>query len=329
MKNNILDVSGVKVGHASDLENGTGCTAILFDQPAVGGVNICGFATGTREIDVLSPGHLTPGINAICLSGGSAYGLGAADGVMKFLEEKGVGYFARVALVPIVPSAIIFDLSFKSSLVRPDARMGYQAGMNARSEMMEQGSVGAGTGASVGKIFGPKSAVKSGLGSASLCASDGLVVSALCVVNNFGDVLDYQTGAILAGSRNPETNQFLDTTRFLAGMKKPLEQPVSENTNLAVICTNARLDKVSANILARLAEAGLARTLSPLHSTFDGDIIFAVSLGGYQAELNRLGILAAETLARAVNNAVIFADGLGALPALKDLAPEPARSGKE
>jgi L-aminopeptidase/D-esterase-like protein len=319
MKNHILDVSGVKVGHASDFENGTGCTAILFDRPAVGGVNICGFATGTREIDVLSPGHITPGINGICLSGGSAYGLGAADGVMKFLEEKGIGYLARVAVVPIVPSAIIFDLSYKSSKVRPDAHMGYQACLNASSETMEQGSVGAGTGASVGKIFGQKSAVKSGIGSASLVATDGLVVAALAVVNNFGDVLDYRTGSILAGSRNPETNQFLDTTRFLAGMKKPPAPPVAENTNLAVICTNAKLDKVGANILAKLAEAGLARTLSPLHSTFDGDIIFAVSIGEVEAEINRLGILAAEVLAKAVNNAVIFADGLGALPALKDL----------
>ena len=328
MINNLLDVGGIKVGHASDFEHGTGCTAIIFEKPAVCGVNVCGFATGTREIDVLNAHHITPGINALCLSGGSAYGLAAADGVMKFLEENGMGYFARIALVPIVPAAIVFDLSFKSSLVRPDAAMGYQAARAARSDLLEQGSVGAGTGVSVGKLYSQKSAVKSGIGSASLVFNDGLVVAALCVVNNFGDVLDYQTGGILAGSRNPDTNEFVDTTRFLAGMRPPVEQQVSENTNLGVVCTNAKLDKVAAAKLAKLAEAGLARTLSPVHSTFDGDLIFAASVGEVQSEINRLGILAAEALARAVNNAVIFADGLGVLPALKDLNPGLANSRK-
>jgi L-aminopeptidase/D-esterase-like protein len=232
-----------------------------------------------------------------------------------------------VALVPIVPAAIIFDLSFKNAKVRPDAAMGYAACQAARSDSMEQGSVGAGTGASVGKLFGQKGAVKSGLGSASVAGADGLVVAALCVVNNFGDVLDYRTGKILAGCRNPETNQFVDITRILAGATKPRETPVGESTNLAVICANAKLDKVKANMLARMAQAGFSRSLSPVHSTFDGDLIFAASTGELEAEFNRLGILAAEVLARAVNNAVLNADGLGALPALKDLKlsiPEPA-----
>jgi len=322
MMGNILDIEGVKIGQVSDFENGTGCSVIIFEKNAVAGVNVCGFASGTRELDVLSPYHITPGINAICLAGGSAFGLASADGVMKYLEEQGIGYPARVAVVPIVPGAIIFDLSFKSSKVRPNAEMGYKACQLARSDYMEQGSVGAGTGASVGKLFGQKSAVKSGIGSASIIMEDGLIVSAVCVVNNFGDVLDYQTGEILAGTRNPETNEFIDITRILAGMKKPLEVSIGENTNLAVVITNAKLDKVRANQLAKLAEAGLARTLSPVHSTFDGDIIFAVSTGEFQAEINRLGILSAEVLARAVNNALIYANGLGALPALKDLNPE-------
>ncbi len=327
MKGNILDAGGIRVGHASDFENGTGCTVLVFDKAAVAGVNICGFASGTRELDCLSPDHITPGINAICLAGGSAYGLAAADGVMKCLEEQGIGYSARVALVPIVPAAIIFDLSFKNAKVRPDAAMGYAACRAARSDMMEQGSVGAGTGASVGKLFGQKGAVKSGIGSASISGSDGLVVAALAVVNNFGDVLDYQTGKILAGCRDPQTNQFVDITRILAGATKPRETPVGENTNLAVICANAKLDKVKAGMLARMAQAGFSRSLSPVHSTFDGDLIFAASTGELEAEINRLGILAAEVLARAVNNAVLNADGLGALPALKDLKssiPEPA-----
>lgn len=321
MTGTILDVGGLKVGHASDFENGTGCTVIIFEKTAVAGVNICGFASGTRELDVLSPEHITPGINAICLSGGSAYGLASADGVMRFLEEQGIGYPARVAIVPIVPTAIIFDLSFKSAKIRPTAEMGYLACQNARMDQMEQGSVGAGTGATVGKLFGQKGAVKSGIGSASIITSDGLVVGALAVVNNFGDVLDYQTGQILAGCRNPETNEFVDLTRILAGMSKPSEISVGENTNLGVIATNAKLDKVKAKMLAQMAEAGFARTLSPVHSTFDGDIIFAVSVGEKEAELNRLGILAGEVLARAVNNAVLYADGLGVLPAIRDLKP--------
>jgi len=329
MKGTILDVGGIKVGHASDPENGTGCTAILFEKPAAAGVNICGFASGTRELDVLSPEHVTPGINGICLAGGSAYGLSAADGVMKFLEEQGIGYAARVAVVPIVPAAIIFDLSFRSAKVRPDAAMGYRAAQAARSDELAQGSVGAGTGASVGKLFGQKGAMKSGIGSASLAAQDGLVVAALCVVNNLGDVLDYSTGKILAGCRHPETNEFVDVTRILAGAQKPPVFSVGENTNLALVCTNAKLDKVQANMLARMAEAGFARTLSPVHSTFDGDLIFAASTGELPAEINRLGILAAEVLGRAVNNAVLNADGLGGLPALKDLkAAVPERGGR-
>jgi len=329
MKNNLLDVPGVSVGHASDIEHGTGCTVVIFEKPAVAGVNVCGFATGTREVDVCSPHHNTPGINALCFSGGSAYGLAAADGVMKYCEEKGIGYFARVALVPIVPAAIVFDLSFKTSVVRPDLEMGYQACLNARKDEMEQGSVGAGTGVSVGKLFGIKGAVKSGVGSASIVFNDGLAVAAICVVNNLGDVLDYRTGQILAGCRDPVTNQFIDSTRRFAGMNKQPEQNVAESTNLALIVTNAKLDKNDAGKLARMGEAGFARTLSPLHSTFDGDIIFAASAGEIPAELNRLGILAAEILARAVNNAVIYADGLGVIPALKDLNPELVASRKQ
>ncbi len=317
-----LKLSGIKIGQVSDFENGTGCTVIIFEKPAPAGVNICGFASGSRELEVLTPYHITPGINAICLAGGSAYGLASADGVMRYLEEQGIGYFARVAVVPIVPCAIIFDLSFKSSKVRPDAEMGYQACLQARSDWIEQGSIGAGTGATVGKLLGQKGAVKSGLGASQLAFEDGLVILAIAVVNNFGDVLNYKTGGILAGCRNPETNEFIDLTRTLAGMKKPLEVSIGENTNLGVILTNARLDKVKAHQLAKMAEAGFSRTLSPVHSTFDGDIIFAVSVGEVEAEINRLGILSAEALARAVNNAVIYADGLGVLPALKDLNPK-------
>jgi L-aminopeptidase/D-esterase-like protein len=328
-KNNLLDVPGLKVGHATDLEHGTGATAIIFEKLCTAGVNVCGFATGTREIEVCRPEHSTAGISAFCLAGGSCFGLGAADGVLKYCEEKGVGFQFGSIVVPIVPSAIVFDLLFKSSAVRPDAAMGYQACLNAKPDVMEQGSVGAGTGVCVGQVFAMASATKSGLGSASMVLNDGLVVAALAVVNNLGDVLDYRTGSILAGARDPKTNQLLNSTRFFAGMNRGFEFAPPRNTNLGVVCTNAKLDKSGAHKLAKMAEAGFGRTLSPFHSTFDGDIIFAVSAGELSSEINRLGILAAEVLARAVNNAVLNADGLGVIPALKDLKPELVRSRKE
>lgn len=328
-KNNLLDVPGLKLGQVSDLENGTGCTVILFDKISPAGVNVCGFATGTREVEVCKPEHSAPGISAICLAGGSGFGLAAADGVMRYCEEKGVGFQFGPLVVPIVPSAIVFDLLFKSSAVRPGPAMGYQACLDARQDTMEQGSVGAGTGVNVGQIFGMACAMKSGTGAASIVFKDGLVVAALAVVNNLGDVLDYRTGAILAGAREPKTNQFLNSTRFCALANQDYSFSPPRNTNLGVVCTNARLDKAGACKLAKMAEAGFARTLSPFHSTFDGDIIFAVSTGELQSEINRLGVLAAEVLARAVNNAVIYADGLGAVPSLMDLKPDLVRSRKE
>jgi len=328
-KNNLLDVPGLKVGHATDVENGTGCTAIIFEKMSPAGVNVCGFATGTREIEVCKPEHSTAGVSALCLAGGSCFGLAAADGVLRFCEEKGIGFQFGPIVVPIVPSAIVFDLLYKSSAVRPDKEMGYQACLNARTDVMEQGSVGAGTGVCVGQVFAMASAMKSGLGSASIVSGDGLVVGAIAVVNNLGDVLDYRTGAILAGARDPKTGQFLNSTRFFASMNRGFEFTPPRNTNLGVICTNAKLDKTGACKLARMAEAGFARTLSPFHSTFDGDIIFAVSTGEAQSEINRLGVLAAEVLARAVNNAVLDADGLGVVPSLKDLKPDLVRSRKE
>jgi len=316
----LTDVPGVKVGHFSDPEAGTGTTVVIFEAGAAGGVDIRGMASGSRELPVLDPLHVTPLCHAVCLSGGSAFGLAAADGVMRYLAEREIGYLARVAVVPIVPAAIIFDLSFKDSKVRPDASFGYRACEDASAEPVVMGSVGAGTGATVGKILGIPNAMKSGVGSASVRTNDGVTVGALAVVNNLGDVLDCKTGEILAGTRDPNTNKFLDTARVLMGMPDPFVPPVPENTNLVVVATDAKLDKIGAAKLARMASAGMARTLSPAHTTFDGDVVFAFSTGEKNSDVNRLGAIGAEMTAIAINRAVTEADGLGEIPAVRDLA---------
>ncbi len=319
MNNTLTAIPGIKVGHASDIEHGTGCTVVLCEEGVVGGVDVCGTATGSRELLTLNPMHSAERLHAICLAGGSAYGLGAADGVMRWLEERGIGYQTSVAVVPIVPAAIIFDLSFKDKKVRPDAPMGYRSCRAASEGPVEEGSVGVGTGATVGKLLLQTGAMKSGVGSYCMETLDGTRVAALVVVNNFGDVLDFRTGKILAGCRDPETGKFLDVAQALAKMKKAPEIGLGENTNLAVVATDANLSKPQAAKLAQMAQAGLARTLSPVHSTFDGDVVFAISAGDRNGEINQLGILAASAVAQAVNRAVEKADGLGALPALKDL----------
>jgi len=315
----LTDVLGVKVGHFSDKENGTGTTIIIFEKGAAGGVDARGLASGSRELLSLDPMHVTQTCHALCLSGGSAFGLAAADGVMKYLAEKEIGYFARVAYVPIVPAAIIFDLSFMNAEVRPDLSFGYKACQNANDGPVQMGTTGAGTGASVGKIFGIDNAVKSGVGSSSIKMNDGVTVGALAVVNNLGDVLDYQTGRILAGSRDLKTGEFADTTKILTGRPGMVAPPFGENTNLVAVVTDAKFDKVDANKIARMASAGMARTLSPVHSTFDGDLVFAFSYGEKKSDVNRVGAQAAEMVAIAINRAVTEAEGLGGMPSVKDL----------
>ncbi|HUT55405.1 MAG TPA: P1 family peptidase [bacterium] len=318
----ITDVPGVKAGHCSDFENGTGTTVLIFEKGAVGGVDVRGLASGSRELLALDPLHVTALCHAVCLSGGSAFGLAAADGVMQYLSERNIGYFARVAVVPIVPAAIIFDLSFKNAKVRPDRSFGCRACEAAGDGPLAMGSVGAGTGATVGKLFGIEHAVKAGVGSASARTDDGITVGALAVVNNLGDVLDHKTGRILAGTRDPKTGSFVDTARTLARLAMPTDamaSPVAENTNLIVAATDAKLDKAGANKFARMASAGMARVLSPAHSTFDGDIVFAFSTGQRPSDVNRVGAIAAELVMQAINRAVLLADGLGTVPALKDL----------
>jgi L-aminopeptidase/D-esterase-like protein len=310
----ITDVPGIRVGHAHDLQALTGCTVILCEEGAVGGVDQCNGAPGSRETDLLRPVHLVERVHAILLTGGSAFGLDAAGGVMRYLEELGVGYETCVARVPIVPAAVIFDLALGRADVRPDAVMGYQACLNASNHLPEQGCVGAGTGASVGKIRGTPWAMKSGLGTASVRLRNGLVVGALVVVNALGDVIDPISGRILAGARTPEGG-FVDTLQAMAAIAGGVDF-TGTNTTIGVVATNAALTKEQVNKVAQMAQDGLARTIRPAHTMLDGDTIFSLALGEVVADVNLVGAFAAEVFAQAVLQAVKKATPLGGLPVM-------------
>ncbi|MCX6622065.1 MAG: P1 family peptidase [Acidobacteria bacterium] len=314
--NGLTDVPGIRVGHASDYEGITGCTAILCESGAVAGADIRGSATGTEEFDLFNPLHLTERIHAVTLAGGSAFGLEAASGVRRFLEHKGIGFPAGVANVPLVPAAILFDLGIGKASARPTREMGEAAAAAATANAVAEGSVGAGTGATVGKLLGMKHAVKAGIGSCSRSLPGGLVVAALAAVNAFGDVLDPRTGAIVAGARRSETGfDFINTAaEMLKGEAGRGFHP--SNTTLVVIATNARLNKAQATKLAQLASLGVARTISPVWTTFDGDVVIALSLGNLTADLNALGVAAAEVVSESILRSVGTARSLGGVPAI-------------
>lgn len=324
-QNAITDVPGIQVGHAQDIEALTGCTVILCPKGAVGGVDQRGGAPGTRETDLLRPLNLVEKVHAVLLTGGSAFGLAAADGVMRYLEEHHIGFNAGVARVPIVPAAVLFDLGLGRSDARPDAQMGYQACLNASSRPPAQGNFGAGTGASVGKIFGMQRAMKAGIGTASLHIGNGLVVGALAAVNAFGDVIDPSSGQILAGARPLQagpfrlgkTDSFADTLKVMetfAG-RTILSFAERANTVIGVIAVNARLTKAETSKVAQMAQDGLARTIRPAHTMLDGDTIFALATGNRRADVSLVGSFAAEAFALAVIHAVRHAVPAGGLPA--------------
>jgi len=318
----ITAVPGIRVGHATDPEGLTGCTAVLCEKGAVGGVDQRGGAPGTRETDLLRPMHLVQEIHAVLLAGGSAFGLAATDGVMRYLEERGIGFDARVARVPIVPAAILFDLDLGDPGARPDAAMGYAACQAASGDPVAEGNVGAGTGATVGKILGPGRAMKSGLGSAAVSLGGGLVVGALVAVNPFGDVMDPQSGEILAGARKPRSDEMADTLATMRGFVGKAALRFASNTVIGVVATNGRLTKEETNKVAQMAQDGVARTIRPAHTLFDGDILFALATGGKRADVNLVGAYAAETSAEAIVRAVQAAEGAGGLPAWRDLHEE-------
>jgi len=305
----ITDIPGIRVGHDTNLEAGTGCTVILCDTPAIGGVDVRGGAPATRETDLLRPLHLVERVNAVLLTGGSAFGLDAAAGVMRYLEERNVGHDTFVARVPIVPAAAIFDLAFASASIRPDAASGYRACENATDGPVAQGNVGAGTGATCNKIHGPLFVLKGGLGSASTQLPDGTLVGAIVVVNASGDVI------------NPETQQ-----PFGRGQQADQDIPRNPfgNTTIAVVATSAFLTKEAANKVAQMAQNGLAQAIRPAHTMFDGDTVFALALGQPPAtagdgaaqalQTSLIGAAAASTLARAIVKAILSATSLHGVP---------------
>ena len=311
----LTDIPGIRVGHISDFEAITGCTAILCEQGGVGGVDIRGSASGTQEIDTLSPGHVTDQVHGILLAGGSAFGLEAAAGVRRYLAGRKVGYPFGGQHIPIVPGAILFDLAIGKPNVHPNLAMGEAAAAAATADPVKEGSVGAGTGATIGKLFGQRQAMKGGTGSYTVTLPGGVLVSALVAVNALGDVRDPSTGKIVAGARKPAgSREFIDSE---AEMKRgAIIGAAPGNTTLAVLATNARLNKVQANKLAQFASLGMARTIYPVNTMADGDIAFALSLGTLQADINNLGVAAAEAVAQAILRAVRLATTLGGVPGL-------------
>jgi len=319
MYNAITDVPGIKVGHYTDKEAATGCTVVLCERGAVGGVDLRGSATSTRQIDsLLCPTHVVERIHAVLLSGGSAFGLDAAGGVMRYLEERGYGLEIGEVRVPSVPTAVLSDLRIGSARVRPGPEEGYKACLAATDREVAEGSVGAGTGATVGKILGPERVTKGGLGTASLRILDDIIVGAIVAVNAVGDVVDPETGEIIAGPR-ADGGGFLSTMELLK-QGQGLWRAPRDSTTIGVVATNARLNKVQATKLAQMAHHGLVRAIRPVHTTGDGDALFALSLGDRQAEVTMLGVVAAEVVAIAVVRAVTQAESLAGIPAVRDIA---------
>jgi L-aminopeptidase/D-esterase-like protein len=319
----LTDIPGIVVGHASDYDGLTGCTVVLCERGAVAGGDIRGSATGVDEWDVLSPMHVAPTIHGVVFSGGSAFGLESASGVRRFLEHKGVGFKTGAGPVPIVVGAILFDLGIGKKSVRPTREMAESAAAAASDKAVVEGAVGAGTGATVGKILGIKQAMKSGVGSWTVTLEGqnaGVLVSAMAVVNALGDVRDPANGKIIAGARktaesSPGEADFADSARLMKSMGPT--GFTRENTTLVVVATNAALTKVEATKLAQLGQLGVARAINPVNTMSDGDLVVAMSCGDSRAPIDALGVAASEAVAEAILRAVRMAPSLGGLPGLK------------
>ncbi|HTP60211.1 MAG TPA: P1 family peptidase [Spirochaetia bacterium] len=325
MNNSITDIPGILVGHADDRSAGTGCTVILCENGAVAGVDVRGGAPGTRETDCLQPVNAVPMIHAVYLSGGSAFGLDGASGVVRYLESRGIGYDVGVGTVPIVPGAVLFDLTVGDPRGRPDPAMGEQACRNAGISVL-QGNVGAGTGAAIGKAAGVSYMMKGGVGTASASAGE-LHVGAIAAVNCYGDVRDPDTGEILAGAVNSTRDGFADSVRLMSRGPRCLNPFTATSTTLAVVATNARLSKADASRVAIMAQDGLARAVVPAHTPFDGDTVFALSTGTVEADLAVVGTLAAVAVSNAIVNAVRSAASAYGLPGHAEMQ-ERSRAGR-
>jgi L-aminopeptidase/D-esterase-like protein len=318
----ITDIAGLKVGHFTDARRPTGCTVVLCEHGATCGVDVRGAAPGTRETDLLDPRNVIEQVHAVLLCGGSAFGLAAADGVMRWLDERGHGVPVGPARVPIVPAAVLFDLWVGDARIRPDAAAGYAACEAATTSSPAQGSVGAGTGATVGKLFGIEHAMKGGIGTASIKVG-AITVAALVAVNAIGDVVDPGTGRVIAGSRGADGRTPRDSMASIRRGDLPERLQAGMATTIGIVATDARLTKAQANKLASTAHDGLARSINPVHTQTDGDTLFALATGGsgLAGNLTVLGALAADVTARAVLNAVRAARGLTepALPSASEL----------
>ncbi|MFA5576415.1 MAG: P1 family peptidase [Tissierellaceae bacterium] len=299
----LTDVAGISVGHAQSEEGMTGCTVIICEKGATGGVDVRGSAPGTRETDLFKAEKMVDKVHGIVLAGGSAFGLEAASGVMKYLEERGIGFDVGVTKVPIVASAVIFDLTVGNYKIRPDLDMGYEAAKTASERENRQGLVGCGMGATVGKILGPQNAMKSGLGSATVKLGK-LVVSALVAVNSFGDIYNFENNEQIAGVYDYENKKMLNTVALMKEMNRQIGFNV-ENTTIGVIATNAILTKGQANKVSQMAHNGFARTINPIHTMVDGDTIFTMGTGEMAADISLIGTLAAEAMAKAVVNGIL------------------------
>jgi L-aminopeptidase/D-esterase-like protein len=309
----ITDVPGVRVGHWTDRRAATGCSVVICDQGAIGGVDVRGAAPGTRETDLLRPGNLVEEVHAVLLTGGSAFGLDAATGVVRYLEEQGIGLRFAGQVIPIVAAAVLFDLTLRSAR-RPDADAGYRAARAARAGVVAEGSVGAGTGATVAKLAGPDHRLKGGIGTASEVLGSGVVVGALVAVNAVGAIRDPRNGRIVAGPRGA-TGRFMDVERLLrVGRSAPQR---AENTTIGVVATNARLTKTQANRLATVCHDGFARTIWPAHTRADGDTLFTLATGEVEvdeAAYTSVEAMATRAVERAVLRGVAAAKGLGGVP---------------
>ena len=328
----IARVQGLRVGQLTLAERPTGCTVVLVDgEGAAGGVSQRGGAPGTRETDLLDPLNMVDKVNAIVLAGGSAYGLDAAQGVVKFLEERKIGWNVGAAgVVPIVPSAILIDLGFGGDpKIRPTAECGYKAAMAATAGAVAEGNVGAGAGATVGKMGGPRRAMKGGIGTASLSLPNGLIVGAIAAVNAVGDVIDPATGKVVAGIRTEDGKALADVRALIrqGAFSRAAAPRAGGNTTIAIVATNAKMSKADINRVALMADDGLARAISPSHTTGDGDTVFALATGRWTGEATPtiVGALAAEALAEAIVRAVSLAEPLGGLPSARSLGTAPAR----
>jgi L-aminopeptidase/D-esterase-like protein len=316
----ITDVPGIKVGHFTDQRRPTGCTVIIAEEGATGGVDVRGAAPGTRETDLLNPLNTVELVNAVVLSGGSAFGLETATGVMRYLEEKHIGFNVGVAVVPIVPAAILFDLGVGDAKIRPDAESGYKACQAATTNGPAEGNFGAGAGATVGKLFGMSRAMKSGIGTAAI-KIDGITVGAIVAVNAVGDIFDFTTGTLIAGARTQDGKSLLNTRQAIMRGELPQGLKSGTATTIGVVATDARLTKAQASKIAQMSHDGLARAINPVHTPSDGDTMFALATGkaGKQGNITLMGMLAAEMTAAAIVNAIRSAKSIAGFPSASDL----------